>query len=257
MAIAVFDSGIGGLSVLSQARRRLPKKDYVYYADTKNVPYGVKSKEEVLGYVNEAAEFLLGLGNIEALVLACNTATSVAAASLRSKYDIPILGMEPAVKPAVTADKVHRILVTATPLTLKEEKMQALLAKWDNEHLSDLLPLPKLVEFAEKGDFQSPAVEEYLQDELSNFALANYSAIVLGCTHFNFFRHTLRRLLPANVHIIDGSQGTVRHLASLVDESEEKGKVSFYNSKVLVSEAEELARYQKLLAILEDNMRIE
>ena len=125
MAIAVFDSGIGGLSVLSQARQRLPKKDYVYYADTKNVPYGVKSKEEVLGYVNEAAEFLLGLGNIEALVLACNTATSVAAASLRSKYDIPILGMEPAVKPAVTADKVHRILVTATPLTLREEKMQA------------------------------------------------------------------------------------------------------------------------------------
>ena len=242
--------------MLSQARRVLPKKDYVYYADTKNVPYGVKSKEEVLAYVSEAVEFLLDLGNIEALVLACNTATSVAAVSLRSRYSVPILGMEPAVKPAVIADNVHRILVTATPLTLREEKMQKLLAKWDNEHLSDLLPLPKLVEFAERGDFASERVEEYLREQLMPFDLGNYSAIVLGCTHFNFFRKLLRQILPDNVHIIDGSAGTVRHLASLVSENEEDGKMSFYCSKMLVENEEELNKYLGLLDVLENNMQI-
>ena len=257
MAIAVFDSGIGGLSVLSQARRVLPQKDYVYYADLKNVPYGTKNKEEVRAFVEEAVDFLLNLGNIEALVLACNTATSVAAAYLRQKYAVPILGMEPAVKPAVTADKIHRVLVTATPLTLREEKMQALLAKWDNDHLSDLLPLPKLVEFAEKGDFQSKKLEEYLKEQLAPFALNNYSAIVLGCTHFNFFRKILRQLLPANMHIIDGSAGTVRYLASIVDEKAEEGKISFYNSGVKVTDEEQLKHYYSLLGILEENMQIQ
>ena len=257
MAVAVFDSGIGGLSVLSQARRILPKKDYVYYADTKNVPYGVKRKEEVLAYVSEAVEFLLNLGNIEALVLACNTATSVAASYLRQKYAVPILGMEPAVKPAVTADKIHRVLVTATPLTLREEKMQALLAKWDNDHLSDLLPLPKLVEFAEKGDFKSEELEEYLKAQLAPFDLNNYSAIVLGCTHFNFFRKILRQILPENMHIIDGSAGTVRYLASIVNAKEEEGKICFYNSGMKVLDDEQLKHYHKLLDILEENMKIQ
>lgn len=256
MSIAVFDSGIGGLSVLQQAKLLLPHKDFLYYADTAHVPYGVKTKDEVIGYVAEAVDFLLHQDSVEALVIACNTATSVAAPILRARFQVPILGMEPAVKPAVTSDRVHRVLVTATPLTLQEKKMQELLDRWDSEHLADLLPLPGLVEFAEKGCFDTPQVEQYLHNELKNYDLANYSAIVLGCTHFNFFRKVLRRLLPMQMHILDGTLGTVHNLATQVSQEKESGKVRFFNSYGEVKSIEEIAHFNSLLDVLADNMQI-
>lgn len=256
MSIAVFDSGIGGLSVLQQAKLMLPDKDYLYYADTAHVPYGVKTKDEVIGYVAEAADFLLHQDAVEALVIACNTATSVAAPILRSRFQVPILGMEPAVKPAVTSDRVHRVLVTATPLTLQEKKMQELLAKWDSEHLADLLPLPELVEFAEQGRFAGREVEQYLHEELKNYDLANYSAIVLGCTHFNFFRKVLRGILPEHMHILDGTVGTVHNLANQVSTTKESGELRFFNSYGEVTNPEEIAYFSCLLDMLADNMQI-
>ncbi|NLA86278.1 MAG: glutamate racemase, partial [Clostridiales bacterium] len=113
MVIGLFDSGVGGITVLSEARKTIKNADFFYYADTKNVPYGTKTKEEVRGYVLNAADFLVSRG-AGILVVACNTATSVAIEDLRQKYSIPVIGMEPAVKPAVENHKDKRILVTAT-----------------------------------------------------------------------------------------------------------------------------------------------
>ncbi len=130
MKIGFFDSGIGGLTVLSEAIKRLPNHEYLYYADTLHAPYGPKPKEEVRGYVFEAIEFLVQQG-AQIIVIACNTATSIAIEELRTKYSIPIIGMEPAVKPAIHLkdEMKKRVLVTATPLTLKEEKLHRLIQR--------------------------------------------------------------------------------------------------------------------------------
>ena len=154
MKIAFFDSGIGVLSVLHHAMRVLPKEQFVFYADEDNVPYGVKTTDEVKGFVQQAFDFLVGC-DVKAIVVACNTATSVAVREMRHRYDIPIIGMEPAAKKALDLDGEHRVLVAATPITVHGKKMQILIDRFDKDHLVDLLPLPRLVEFAEREEFRA------------------------------------------------------------------------------------------------------
>ncbi|MBR3623744.1 MAG: aspartate/glutamate racemase family protein, partial [Selenomonadaceae bacterium] len=125
--VAFFDSGIGGLSVLEEASQKIDAR-FIFYADRDNVPYGEKPKEDILKYVDEAVEFLFKSG-ADAVVLACNTATSVAAKTLRQKYDFPIIGMEPAAKRALDIDGTKRVLVTATPVTVAGEKMKELIGR--------------------------------------------------------------------------------------------------------------------------------
>jgi glutamate racemase len=148
-----------------------------------------------------------------AVVIACNTATAVAAQTMREKYDFPIIGIEPAVKPALSSSHGKRVLVIATPLTVRERKLHSLMERVDNEHLVDLLALPRLVEFAERGEFETKEVYGYLEKELSAYELDQYGELVLGCTHFNYFKDSLRIILPENVKLIDGSAGTIRQLA--------------------------------------------
>ena len=246
MKIAFFDSGIGGLSVLYQARLMLPHGEFIFYADKDNVPYGVKSPDEVRRFVADAFDFLTAQG-AGAIVVACNTATSVAVRDMRERYKLPIIGMEPAVKKALDTDASRRVLVAATPITVRGSKMQSLLAKVDKHHLIDLLPLPKLVEFAEGLEFDSPAVREYLSDELAAYDLAQYSALVLGCTHFNYFKDILRKILPLPVRLIDGNKGTVRELMRhLPAESATvgEGTTTYYYSGRPVTGAAELKRLQ-------------
>jgi glutamate racemase len=130
MSIGVFDSGIGGLTVLKEAIKLMPHENYFYYADTKHVPYGTKPKDEVAGYIFDAVDFFARQG-VEALVVACNTATSIAINDLRVKYSFPIIGMEPAVKPAVEKVDHRRVLVLATPITVKEKKLHDLVERLD------------------------------------------------------------------------------------------------------------------------------
>lgn len=256
MKIGFFDSGVGGITVLHAALHVLPDEDYLYYADTLNVPYGSKSKEQVKQYVFDGVDFIYRQG-VKAIVIACNTATSVAIEELREKYTIPIIGMEPAVKPAVVRkeDVNKRILVTATALTLKEERLQKLIDKWDDHHLIDRLPLPGLVKFAERFDFQEETVLPYLQEELAPYDLSRYETIVLGCTHFPFFKDTFRKLIPPAVHIIDGSQGTVNHLKRILAETNSlnqgSGKVDFYHSGFRITDSEKLKNYKSLLKRLD------
>ena len=257
MRIAFFDSGIGGLTVLHQAKKMMPQEDYLYYADTDHVPYGRKTKDEIRQYVQDAVDFI-AQQDVKALVVACNTATSVAIQGLRARYSFPILGMEPAVKPAVqSAMMSKRILVTATPVTLREQKMQDLLLQVDQNHQVDLLPLPRLVELAEQGCFRDGQAEAYLREVLQGVDLQQYCTVVLGCTHFNYFKDSYRAVFGSEVALLDGSGGTVKNLYRVLTEQHllehNSGTIRYYTSG---REAEELRpKYEQLLQRLEVMMQ--
>lgn len=254
MKIALFDSGIGGLSVLHHAMKVLPREQFVFFADEDHVPYGTKTREQVLAFVAEAFDFLM-TQDVKAIVTACNTATSVAAAEMRRRYDIPIIGMEPAAKKALDLDGRHRVLVTATPITVRGRKMDVLIEKVDKAHLVDRLPLPELVNFAERQEFESPAVSEYLRRQLAPFDFSRYSALVLGCTHFNYFKDTMRRILPPHVQLIDGNEGTIRELVRRLHERGQledlPQSVDYFYSGRRVTDAAELARLQRYMQRLD------
>lgn len=252
MKIGFFDSGMGGLSVLHHARKILPHEDFIFYADEDNVPYGTKSPEEVLAYVDEAFKFLIGQG-VGAIVVACNTATSVAVKVMRAKYSLPIIGMEPALKVALDLFPARKVLVTATAITITGKKIRRLIERLHAENLAELKALPRLVEFAERQEFISAAVEDYLHGELASYDWESFSSLVLGCTHFNYFKDTLRKLLPAHVKILDGNAGTINELirrTQLTDEGQ--GSIEFFYSGRLVTNTAELSRLEKFLRRLDD-----
>lgn len=270
MCIGIFDSGIGGLALLHQAIVMMPHEKFIFYADTDHVPYGTKSSGQVVSYVDKVMEFMISQG-CKAVVIACNTATAVAAQQMRAKYaQIPIIGIEPAVKPAVAESEGKRVLVIATPLTVHEKKLQSLVERVDDAHLVDLLGLPGLVGFAERGEFVSDAVTDYLKEQFAPYNLENYGELVLGCTHFNYFKDTLTKLMPSNVRIIDGNLGTVRQLIRVLDA---KGalagpvsaddtlpgndtRVRYFESGREITDAEKLKKMQKLHERLEEMRRI-
>ena len=264
MRIGIFDSGMGGLSVLNEALHQLPGEEYIFYADRKNVPYGTKSEEEIMGFTENITEFLLNK-KVDAIVIACNTATSVAVANLRAKYRIPIIGMEPAVKPAVeNTDEDSRILLIATPVTLREEKLSKLLKRVDPGHRVDLLEMPALVSFAENEEFDSQKVRSYLQERMGN--RGKYSALVLGCTHFNYFKPLYREVLGDDIRLFDGNLGTIRHLKDVLNINYEEdlvtdfnapqdivvgGKVTYYESGDEITDNNRLSKYARMLKRLE------
>lgn len=232
MKIAFFDSGIGGLSVLNEAYRLLPNESFIYFADTDNVPYGIKSQLEIRDLVFDAVDFLSQY-QLKALVLACNTATSVVVKELREHFSFPIIGMEPAIKPAaIKTDK--KVIVCATDRTLKEEKLDVLIDTLKVSHRVEKCSLQKLVSYAENFDFNNPEVFEYLEDKFKYINWEEFDSIVLGCTHFLFYKPILAKILPSYISILDGNLGTVNRLASLVEPNSaiiEKSPILFYQSK--------------------------
>jgi len=263
MKIGIFDSGIGGMSVLHQAMITLPEADYVFYADVDNVPYGEKSRDEVKGYVDEAVGFLVSKG-CQAVVLACNTATSVAISYLRDKYKLPIIGIEPAVKPACEHNKNKRVMVVATPVTAKGAKLQNLIMKYDENNVVDVVALPGLVRFAQNDEFDTVNVLNYLNNEFAGYNLEDYSELVLGCTHFNYFKDSFAKLFGEDIDIIDGNTGVSNNLRNtiisngLFDSSRTGtiGSVEYYYSKRPVESDEELEHIKHLHERLERMRRI-
>jgi len=217
--IAFLDSGLGGLTVLKEAIKILPNEDYIYYADNLNTPYGTKTKEEVKQYVSNAVKFIATSG-IKALVVACNTATSVAIEDLRKQYSFPVIGMEPAIKPAIEKyqNTGKRILVLATELSLKEEKLQNLITKMAASDIIDLLPLPELVTFVEKFEYNERKIITYITQSLTPYNLDNYGAVVLGCTHYVTYEHLFRKILPFQIDLINGNKATVSHLKTILSQ---------------------------------------
>ena len=236
MAIGVFDSGVGGISVLRELVALMPQENYIYFGDSKNAPYGTKTLEEVQKLTMADAAYLREQG-IKALVVACNTATSAAIDLLRETYqDIPVIGIEPALKPAVQMGEHPRVLVMATPMTLKEEKFLALQAQYQPRAEIIPLPCPGLMEFVEQGVTSGGAVEGYLLDKLEPYRNVPVSAIVLGCTHYPFLTGAIRRIVGRHVEIIDGADGVAQQLRSrlaaenLLSARTEPGRVAFENS---------------------------
>ena len=219
MSIGFFDSGVGGLTVLELAMQQLQGEHFIYYADIDNVPYGTKTHTEIKSLVMEAVAFIVSK-DIKALVIACNTATSVVVKELRKRYDFPIVGMEPAVKPAIEASTGKKILVCATDRTLNEDKLKHLIIDLNADDIITLLSLQQLVNFGEQFDFHSDNLMSYLHDRFRDIDWSLYHAIVLGCTHFIFYRNTIRKMIPDHVEVIDGNQGTVNRLISLIDKKE-------------------------------------
>jgi glutamate racemase len=254
--IGLFDSGIGGMTVLNQALRFLPNENYIFYADTLHVPYGEKTKEEVREYIFNAVDFIAKQG-VKALVIACNTATSIAVEDLRQKYDFPILGIEPAVKPAVQSceGKRKKVLVLATNLTLREEKFHNLVKSIDHHDIVESLALPGLVEFAENFEFREEKVVPYLREKLSLFDLKQYGTVVLGCTHFPYFIDSLKEVFPEEVDIISGSIGTAKNLKRILEARNQindgTGDILFLKSGDKVEDTETLSNYKKLLTMLD------
>lgn len=246
--IGIFDSGIGGLTVLKKIIEILPNEKYIYYADKDNVPYGTKPKEKVKEYINKAVEFLI-LKNVKAIVIACNTATSIAVKDLRKKYTIPIIGIEPAAKPAVKSRGEKRVLIMATPTTIKEEKLKYLLERLNATKYVDLIAMPKLVGFAENGEFESNRVKEYIKEEIKEFNLRKYSSLVLGCTHFPFFKETLSNVFPEDIKIIDGSIGVANRLKNVLEAKDLIGNnlldIEYYYSGRLALDKEKLEELLK------------
>ena len=203
----VFDSGVGGISALQAMVRVLPQEHFIYYGDTANAPYGTKETGEVIACVRQVTDRLLEKG-IKALVIACNTATGAAAYTLRRELTIPVIGMEPALKPASELRKNGDILVLATPLTLHQEKFNALMEKYGEGAVR--VPCTGLMELVEQENWQG--AEDYLKATFAQYDLRKVDAVVLGCTHYVFLKEQIRNMLPEHIAITEGSLGTARQL---------------------------------------------
>lgn len=235
--IAVFDSGVGGISVLRELVKILPNEDFIYYGDSLNAPYGMKDKDTVKKLTIEAAENLFAQG-AKGLVVACNTATSAAVRVLREMYpDIPIVGIEPAIKPAVTLKENSRVLAMATPMTIREEKFQNLMAKYADQAAEIIpLPCPGLMDFVERGDLNSDSLRNYLEELLFAHRIHPVDSVVLGCTHYPFVKDMIQDILGPDILVFDGGEGTAREMkrrlveADLINQRKEQGTVDFQNS---------------------------
>lgn len=217
--IAVFDSGLGGLSVLRALRRRLPEENFLYFGDSENAPYGSRPTDEIRALTVAHADRLFAQG-AKALVVACNTATSAAIELLRARYpERIIVGIEPALKLAVSQFPHGRIAVMATEATLREQKFAALMAQHSGDCEIVKCPCPALVEFVERGELTGAAVEDCLRHELEALLAAPPDAVVLGCTHFPFLQSAIRAVLGETPALLDGADGTARETARRLAEA--------------------------------------
>ena len=269
-AIGIFDSGLGGLSVLRKLKQELPGEDFIFYGDQKHAPYGEKSEEEVRSLSLSAYRFLQERG-VKATVIACNTATSAAAPYLRELFpeDI-IIGMEPAVKPAVehlralkhlpnaeaipsseslqaseslqdfkgrvSRNSPPKILIMATEHTIKGERLQQLISRFAHPSQFLLLPSPGIVRILEAGKGDSPEMQDYLEKLLLPYQKESISSIVLGCTHYPFVKKQIQKALPYPVAFFDGAEGTAKETRhrleekGLLKEGSQEGTVQLFSS---------------------------
>lgn len=216
--IAFFDSGVGGLTVLHQAMALFPHEHFLYYADSANTPYGLRPSDEIDMLVQKAICDIT-TRPVKAIVLACNTATSISADNLRVKYDLPIIGMEPAVKIAADSDSRGRIVVLATEATLRERKYHDLITNLHIKERVEDIRLPDLITMAEEFILDGGRVETYLAERLAQIDWTEVQSVVLGCTHFIYYRNALEKIIPDEVNILDGNEGTVRRLRDVLGEN--------------------------------------
>ena len=219
LPIGFFDSGIGGLSVLKHAMRELPEEKFIYYGDTLHAPYGNKSEEEIKELSMACCKFLCDKG-VKAIVMACNTATSVSVRQMREQYRLPVISIEPAIKPAFEARKQGKILVMATPATIAQQRYRDLVDRLQCGHAVINMPCGGLVEILEQGDFEDPRIEVYLREKFATLKDTCIDGIVMGCTHYSFIARKIQRLaedyFTGEKVVYDGMYGTVRQLGRVL-----------------------------------------
>ena len=218
MKIGFFDSGLGGLTVFNKVIKRI-SAEYFYLADNKNAPYGIKEKKQVLEYIDKCIKKLVDL-KCDIIVIACNSATSIAINELRDKYkNVCIIGTEPAVKVAVDEHYLDKkIFVSATTMTINQQRLNNLIKDLEVEDIVEKIALDKLVEFAEQGIFNGKEVEDYINTKFSCYNLNEFSHLVLGCTHFPLFIDTFKKILPNHIHLVDGSNGILKNINKKINE---------------------------------------
>ena len=249
--VGVFDSGVGGISVLRSLVAELPHEDFRFFGDSANAPYGEKTEAQVLDLSRDIAERLIAEG-AKAIVIACNTATSVAAATLRAAHpDVPIVGIEPALKPAARALPNGRVLVMATEVTLRLEKYRELVRTWGGGCDVVAVPCPGLAARIERGELDAPDLAEMIRGYVGAYA-GRVDGVVLGCTHYPFVRRQIAEALGGGVRFFDGGEGTARQLrarltdAGLLAVRERPGCVEFASS---LDTPEELALYERFFSL--------
>jgi len=235
--VGVFDSGMGGLSVLREIRQLMPGEHLLYCADSGYAPYGEKTQQMITGRSLEICEFLVEKG-AKAIVIACNTATAAAAADIRQRWpQIPVIGMEPAVKPATEATRSGIVGVLATAGTLHSARFAALLDRFGHDIRVLTRPGVGLVEAVESGEYESSYVRELLKRYLDPMLAAGADVIVLGCTHYVFLRRQVEEMVGSSIRVIDTGSAVAHQLQrrlaefSLDSDSQQEGNVRFWASK--------------------------
>jgi glutamate racemase len=231
--VGVFDSGVGGLSVLRELRRELPAEDFLYVADSAHAPYGDKPGEFVEQRSLAIAQFLLAQG-AKALVVACNTATGAAIAALRARFAVPIVGMEPAIKPAAGHTRSGVVGVLATAGTATSEKFAGLLSRFGRDTAILVQPCPGLVELVEAGELAGPRVRAEVEKYVAPLLRGGADTIVLGCTHYPFLRAVIEEIAGNDVAVIDPNPAVARELRRRLEQenllAQARGREAFWSS---------------------------
>lgn len=236
MPVGVLDSGIGGLSVLQDIQKRLPREHLIFLADQANLPYGPRSLTEVQLFTEGITRFFLSQG-VKLVVLACNTASAAALYYLRSKFpDVPFVGMEPAIKPAARDTKSGVIGVIATAATFQGQLYASLLDRFAHDIKVVTRPCPELVTLAERGNPWTETDIQNVREMLSPIIRARADQLVLGCTHFSFLKPVLQAAMTENVTIIDPAPAVARQVERVLTEKHlladknQTGKTIYYTS---------------------------
>ena len=214
--IGLFDSGIGGTSIWKEIHELMPNEDTIYLADSKNAPYGQKSKEEIIHLSSKNTEFLLNQ-NCKIIVVACNTATTNAIKELRAKYSVPFIGIEPAIKPAALHSKTQTIGILATQGTLNSELFHQTAQQFQDTKIIEQIG-HGLVPLIEEGKINSPQIKQLLNDYLQPMIEANIDYLVLGCSHYPYLLPQIKKILPKHIKIIDSGEAVAKQTKNILSE---------------------------------------
>ena len=232
--IGLFDSGIGGTSIWKEVHALMPFENTIYLADSKNAPYGLKCKEEIIALSCKNTEFLLN-NNCKIIVVACNTATTNAIKELRAKYKVPFIGIEPAIKPAALQTKTQTIGILATKGTLNSELFHQSVANHPDVKIIEQIG-HGLVQLIENGDINSPEMEELLKSYLNPMVEKNIDYLVLGCSHYPYLIPQIKKIIPEHIKIIDSGEAVAKQTQKILEQnhllnnSKEKSSQIFYTN---------------------------
>jgi glutamate racemase len=231
--IGIFDSGIGGTSIWREIHHIMPNEDTIYLADSKNAPYGQKSKEEIIDLCIKNTELLLQL-NCKIIVVACNTATTNAIKELRAKYSIPFIGIEPAIKPAANQSKTQTIGILATQGTLNSELFIENLGRFQNTKIIEQVG-HGLVQLIEAGKSDSEEINILLKSYLDPMIQSGIDYLVLGCSHYPYLIPQIKKIVPENIKIIDSGEAVAKQTKKILEniglnKKKDKGNYIFYSN---------------------------